>query len=425
MTTRRGFLQSSTLLGFGATVPTFLGRTAFAADPVGKPGAKDTILVVVQLTGGNDGLNTVIPYKDADYYKLRPTLAIPKDQVKGLGGDLGLHPAMDAVARLFNDKAAVCVVQGVGYPNPSQSHFRSMDIWQAASTAATLTEGWLGKAFKKQPVPAFHLAGGNEASPLALAGAPTRVPSITSLEDFQLKFAAASGADKTAQKGVVESLSGGYQPPESGTTTRGADTPRSGSLLDFVSRTQMNTYASTDKLAQVGKNYQPKVPYPASGLGNRLKLAAQLIDAGLGARVFYVSLDGFDTHAGQGGIAGAHANLLQQVSDGIAAFYRDLAERGHADRVCVMTFSEFGRRAAENGSKGTDHGSGAPMFLVGGKVKAGLVGDHPSLTKIPDGNLAHALDFRRVYAAVLESWLGVDPKAVLGDEFKPLEVFKV
>jgi uncharacterized protein (DUF1501 family) len=414
MTSRREFLTHSTLLGFGASVPTFLGRTARAADPAGKPGAKDTVLVVVQLTGGNDGLNTVIPYKDERYYKLRPTIAVAKDQVKGIGGDLGLHPAMDAVARLLDDHSAVCVVQGVGYPNPNQSHFRSMDIWQAAGTAESPTEGWLGKALKASPAPAYHLAaGGNETSPLALAGAPVRVPSVTSLEDFQLKTAAASGADKMAQKKVIESVaSGGGRPPES-----------SSPLLDFVSRTQLNTYASSDKLAAVGKNYDPKVPYPATGLGTRLKLAAQLIDAGVGARVFYVSIDGFDTHAGQGGAAGVHANLLRQVGDAVSAFYRDLAERGHGGRVCVMTFSEFGRRAAENGSKGTDHGSGAPMFLVGGKVKAGVVGEHPSLTKLEDGNLVHAIDFRRVYAAVLDRWLGVDSKTVLGRAFEPAEVF--
>lgn len=413
MTSRREFLKQSTLLGFGAGVPAFLGRTALAAEPAGKPGAKDTILVVVQLTGGNDGLNTVIPYKDPEYYKLRPTIAIPKDQVKGIGHDLGFHPAADAFARLLNDRAALCVVQGVGYPNPSQSHFRSMDVWNAGSTAESLTEGWVGKALKQKAVPAFHLAAGNESAPLALGGAPARVPSITSLEDFQLKMASASGADKAAQKGVIT----GVAAPSSGS-------PANNKLLDFVARTQTTTYASSDKLAAIGKNYEPKVPYPASPLANRLKLAAQLIDAGVGARIFYVSIDGFDTHAGQGGAVGAHANLLRQVSEGISAFYRDLAERGHKDRLCVMTFSEFGRRGGENGSKGTDHGSGAPMFLVGGTVKAGVVGAHPSLTKLDAGNLVHHTDFRRVYAAVLERWLGIDAKAVLGPGFSPLDVFK-
>lgn len=413
MTTRREFLQTSTLLGFGATVPTFLGRSALAARRLGEPGAKDTVLVVVQLTGGNDGLNTVIPFTNDTYYKLRPTIAIAKDQVKKLTDDLGLHPAMGEFAKLYADDAALCVVQGVGYPNPSQSHFRSMDIWHAASTAENLTDGWLGRTLKAKPAPAFHLAGSNEVSPLALAGAPVRVPSVASLDDFKLKTAAASGADGAAQKGVITDLaSGGRQPLGS-----------TGSLLDFVSRTQMNTYASSEKLAALGKNYTPKVPYPNTALANRLKLAAQLIDGGIGARIFYVSIDGFDTHAGQGGAAGAHANLLQQVADAIAAFYRDLAGRGHQERVCVMTFSEFGRRAHENGSKGTDHGSGAPMFLVGGKIKGGIVGDHPSLTKLDDGNLVHVIDFRRVYAAVLQDWLGVDAQAVLGGEYKPVEVF--
>jgi len=409
MTTRREFLKHSTLLGFGATVPTFLGRAALAARAADKPGAKDTVLVVVQLTGGNDGLNTVIPFKNETYYKIRPTIGIPKDQAKKLTDDLGLHPSMGELAKLYTDESAVCVVQGVGYPNPSQSHFRSMDIWQAGNTAEHLTDGWLGRALKAKPAPAFHLSGNNESSPLALTGAPVRVPSVSSLDDFKLKTAAASGADGAAQKGVITGV---------------ADASSGGNgLLDFVSRTQMNTYASSEKLAALGKNYEPKVPYPNTALANKLKLAAQLIDGGIGARIFYVSIDGFDTHSGQGGTTGTHANLLQQLSDAVASFYRDLAGRGHKDRLCVMTFSEFGRRAHENGSKGTDHGSGAPMFLVGGGVKSGVVGEHPSLTKLEDGNLVHATDFRKVYAAVLGEWLGVEPKTVLGAEFKPVEVF--
>ncbi len=404
MATRRDFLQSS-LVGFGATAPAFLGRTALAA-PASK---KETVLVVVQLTGGNDGLNTVIPFKNAEYYKLRPNIAIPKDQVKGIGKDLGLHPACAALARLFNDQSAVCVVQGVGYPNPSQSHFRSMDIWQAGSTAETVTDGWIGKALKAKPSPAFHLAAGNETAPLALTGAPVRVPSVASLDDFQLKMAAANGADKAAQKGVITEVARRTASPNN--------------LLDFVARTQLNTYASSDKLAAIGKNYQPKVPYPATALATRLKLAAQLIDAGIGARIFYLTLDGFDTHAGQGGAVGAHANLLQTLSDAVSAFYRDLAERGHGERVCIMTFSEFGRRGYENGSKGTDHGSAAPLFLIGGKVKAGILGDHPSLTKMETGNLIHAIDFRRVYAAVLDRWLGIDAKTILGAKFDPIAAF--
>jgi uncharacterized protein (DUF1501 family) len=406
MQSRRDFLKTSTLIAAGSVVPTFLARTAWAA----KATTKDTILVVVQLTGGNDGLNTVIPFKDETYYKLRPTIAVPKDQVKKVNDSIGLHPSLDGFAGLLEDKA-LCVVQGVGYPNPSQSHFRSMDIWQAASTAESLTEGWIGKALKGLQGPAFHVSGENEAAPLALSGAPARVPSIRSIEEFQLKMNAASGADRQGQKSLIEAAAKGAMPE-----------PKPG-LLDFVRKTALNTYASSQRLQEIGRNYEPKAPYPGTPLANRLRLCAQLIDAGLGARIFYVSLENFDTHANQGGIAGTQAQLLGQLSGAVTAFYKDLAARGHKDRVLVMTFSEFGRRAAENGSKGTDHGSGAPMFLVGGKVKAGLVGEHPSLTKLEDGNLKHAIDFRTVYAAVLEQWLGVPCKDVVGDGFAPAGVF--
>src|SRR4051794_8442737 len=348
MANRRDFMKVSSLVGLGATVPTFLARTALAAPDAAKPGARDTILVVVQLTGGNDGLNTVIPYKDELYASYRPTIKVPADRVKKVNDSIGLHPSLDGLAALLEDRA-LSVVQAVGYPNPSQSHFRSMDIWHAASTAETLTEGWVGKALKAKPLQAFHLTAPNEAAPLALAGAPVRVPSVASLDDFRLRLTASGGADTAAQRGV---MAGAAQ------TAPEARTP---GLLDFVARTQLNTYSSSDRLAAVGRAYQPAVPYPDTAFANRLKLAAQLIDAGVGARIFYVSLDGFDTHAGQGGVVGAHANLLKQFADGVSAFYRDLSERGQRERVCVLTFSEFGRRAHENGSRGTDHGAGAPV----------------------------------------------------------------
>jgi uncharacterized protein (DUF1501 family) len=412
MTNRRDFLKTSLagtgLVAWGLSVPKFLSRTALAAPPSGKPGARDTILVVVELTGGNDGLNTVIPFKDPEYAKLRPTLQQPEGQVKKLTDSIALHPQCTGLAELYQD-SALCVVQGVGYPNPSQSHFRSMDIWQAASTSETLTEGWLGKTLKGLPAtPAFHLKTANEKAPLALDGAPVRAPSITTLEEFQLQMAAASGQDKKAQQEIVE---GAVKP---GT--------EAGGLLGFVQRTALNTYASSRRLQEIGKNYQAKASYPlGNALAGRLKLAAQLINADLGARIFYVSIDGFDTHSGQGPV---HALLWNQVSGAITAFFKDIAGHGQRDRVLVMTFSEFGRRAKENGSRGTDHGSAAPMFLVGGKVKAGVVGDHPSLTELEMGNLKHHTDFRQVYAAVLDNWLGVSSKEVLGGEFKPLDVFK-
>jgi uncharacterized protein (DUF1501 family) len=410
---RRDFLKTSLATGglvtWGLSVPAFLSRTAAAAPSADKPGAKDTILVVIELTGGNDGLNTVIPFKDPEYAKLRPTLKLPESQIKKVNDELGLHPQLDGLAELLQDNA-LCIVQGVGYPNPDQSHFRSMDIWQSASTEKNLTEGWIGKALKglKTPggVPSFHLKS-SDRSPLALEGAPARVPSINTLEDFQLQVEAASGADKKNQRDVIEgaakALAGGP------------------SLLDFVQRTAANTYASSKRLQEIAKNYQPKATYPNTPLANRLKLAAQLIDADLGARVFYVSIDGFDTHSGQ---APAHASLMGQLSGAMTAFFKDMAARGQRDRVLMMTFSEFGRRAKENGSKGTDHGSAAPMFLVSGKVKPGPVGKHPSLTELEMGNLKHHTDFRQVYTAVLDKWLGVSSKDVLGGTFAPVETFK-
>jgi uncharacterized protein (DUF1501 family) len=416
--TRRDFLKTSaasgSLIAWGLSVPAFLSRTAAAAPVAGKPGAKETILVVVQLTGGNDGLNTVIPYKDEQYAKLRPTLRIPSAQVKKLDDEVGLHPSLSGLADLLQEQA-LCVVQGVGYPNPNQSHFRSMDIWQAGSVADTLTEGWIGRALKSLPAtPAFHLSGNNDSAPLAVAGAPVRVPSLTSLEDFQLRMAAASGADKKEQRSIIESAARRPAAVPPGESSKGG-------LLDFVQRTAANTYASSQRLQEIGKNYQPKVPYPNTPLANKLKLAAQLIDAELGARIFYVSIDGFDTHANQ---LPTHANLLQQLSNAMAAFYKDMAARGHGDRLLLMTFSEFGRRPYENGSKGTDHGAAAPMLLVGGKVKAGVVGKHPSLSDHTMGNLKHHTDFRQVYAVVLDKWLGVSSREVLGEKFQPVEILR-
>lgn len=408
---RRDFLKTtlvgSSLVAASLTAPRFLTRTAAATPCLGARGARETILVVVQLTGGNDGLNTVIPFKDPLYARYRPTLKQPVPAIRKLSDEIGLHPELASLADLYHD-GWVCVVQGVGYPNPSQSHFRSMDIWHAGSTAAHLAEGWLGKALARMTTSAggFHLAMANEASPLALTGAPATVPSLTSLADFQLRLPASSEAERRRQRQVLEnSLSA----------------PAASPLLDFVKHTAVNTLAQTNRLRELARDYQPKVAYPATGLADRLKLAAQLIVAEVNARVFYVTLDGFDTHAGQ---AGLHGPLLRELSDAIKAFVLDVTAQGHGDRLLLMTFSEFGRRAKENGSQGTDHGSAAPMFLVGKKVQAGLVGPHPRLDRLEDGNLAHHTDFRQVYAAVLENWLGVRPGEVLDGSFSPLPVLR-
>lgn len=409
MFTRRDFLKTGgSMVALGGSVPLFLSRTAAQAPTSDRPGGRDTILVVVQLTGGNDGLNTVIPFRDDAYNRARPTLRQQPNQIHRINDDIGLHPAMNTLHGLHQDRS-LCIVQGVGYPNPSQSHFRSMDIWQAGSTARDLPEGWIGKALRGIPGAAsFHLANANESAPLALTGAPVRVPSIRSLEDFQLRVEASSNRDRQSLRAVIES-------------TAAPASSSNGNLLDFVQRTAVNTFASSRRLEQLGRSYQPRVPYPNTPLGNHLRLAAQLIDGGLGARLFYTSLDNFDTHAAQ---ALAHTNLLRTLSDAVSAFYRDLSARGHRDRVLIMTFSEFGRRVHENGSRGTDHGAAAPMFLIGGRVRNGLVGAHPSLTELDQDNLRHHTDFRQVYAAILDRWLGVPSRQVLGQEFRPVDVFR-
>lgn len=408
--TRRHFLRStlaaSSLVALNASMPRFLARTAAAVPTADQAGARDSVLVVVQLTGGNDGLNTVIPFRDHDYPRLRPTLKLDTNAVLRINDELGFHPALTGFQTLLNENA-LCVVQGVGYPNPDQSHFRSMDIWHAASTAPVLSEGWIGSALRRVPgASSFHLARGNESAPLALTGAPVRVPSIRTLDDFQLRVGAANPTDRRQQQQLIEAA---------------AAPTGSNPLLDFVQRTATNTYTSANRLRDLGRTYEPRVPYPATEMGNQLRLAAQLIDANIGARLFYVTLDGFDTHAAQGP---AHANLLTQVGNALSAFYRDLAARGHRERLLIMTFSEFGRRAAENGSRGTDHGSAAPMFLIGGRVRSGVVGAHPSLTQLEDGNLRHHTDFRQVYAAVLDRWLGVPSQQVLGQEFRAVDVLR-
>lgn len=417
--TRRAFLgRSASLVALGSTMPLFLGRTAALADTADRPGARDTILVVIQLTGGNDGLNTVIPYRDPAYRQLRPTLRQDASVVRRINDDLGLHPALQGLSSLLED-GALCIVQGVGYPNPDQSHFRSMDIWQAASTAPQLTEGWIGRALRAIPgASSFHLADRNEAAPLALTGAPVRVPSIASLEDFQLRVRGVNGPDAQQQRQLIEAAANPLTPPSPPGEGGGV---RGSGLLDFVQRTAVHTYSSSRRLQQIGRQYQPRVPYPNTELANHLRLAAQIIDAGIGARLFYVTHANYDTHAAQ---AEAHANLLRQLSEAMTAFYRDMAARGHANRLLMMTFSEFGRRARENGSQGTDHGAAAPMLLVGGRVRSGVVGAHPSLTNLDAGNLRHHTDFRQVYAAILDQWLGVPSRQVLGQEFHAVPVLR-
>jgi uncharacterized protein (DUF1501 family) len=409
---RREFLERSlagtTLLAAGTVVPGFLAATARAAEP-----GKDNVLVVVELTGGNDGLNTVVPYADDLYHKNRPTLRLTKREVLSVGHDLGLHPALRTLHAGLHETGQLAIVQNVGYPNPDRSHFESMDIWHLADPKRQQGNGWLGRTIPTLQdaaghLPALHLGEPKAPLPLALQGAAGGVVSLSNGQPFQLELAGTK-----AQQKERRSLLDGITNPE---------TERTG-LAGFVRRRQLHAYASIDKLqAALNEEMKPGEPAPVGGstLNRKLDMVSRIIRKNLGTRLFYVAIDGFDTHSRQGEM---HSDLLREVSDAISSFFTNLTSE-HAPRVCVLTFSEFGRRVRENGSKGTDHGAGSNLFVAGPAVQGGVLGGRPKLDDLDAGDLKHTIDFRQVYATLLERWLKVDSQTVLGDKFAPLPLFK-
>ncbi len=402
---RRHFLKHSAgLVAIGATAPSFLTRAA-AAD---KSDPNQRIIVIVQLAGGNDGVNTVIPFSDDAYHAARPSLAFKKDAVLKINDHIGLHPGLAGMKALY-DEGALSILQGVGYPHPNRSHFRSMDIWNTGQPESEITgDGWPGRALDSSAVrfggkvPALAL--GVENLPLALVASRTKVPSIRILEDYQLRF---GGSDQEMKQSLARNLTDGK--------TDAGD-------LSFIRQTLGTAIDSAARLKEVAASYQPAAPYPQTQLAGNLKTVAQLIAGELGTRIFFVSLGGFDTHSRQ---AGSHAALLGELSGAVAAFFKDLRAHKLADRVLLATYSEFGRRLKENGSLGTDHGAGSQMFIVSGAAKAGVFGDHPSLTDLDDGDLKHHTDFRSVYATLLDGWIGIPSEPVLGGKFAPVEFLPV
>lgn len=393
----RSALGSTSLLAAGATLPDFLARTAWAV----APRRDDRILVVVQLTGGNDGLNMVAPYADDLYQAARPTLRVRPEQALRLDDHLGFNPEMPGLKQLF-DQGRVGVVTNVGYPNPDRSHFRAMDIWHTADPEVRApVDGWLGRFADLQnggedAAPAvLHLD--HEALPIALTSRRTPVPSISNLNAFRLPETAGGWAQAVA-----------------------APRPDAGAELQFVQRVAVAACANARRIEQIAHVDDGAANYPDFGLAQRLRQIAELVGANFGPRVYYTSLGGFDTHARQ---APAHNALLRELSSSIAAFQADLESRGQAERVVLMTFSEFGRRIAENAGQGTDHGVAAPLLLVGGGIRAGVHGNAPDLRNTLDGDVRHETDFRAVYSAVLEQWLNVDPAAILGRKFESPALF--
>jgi uncharacterized protein (DUF1501 family) len=399
--TRRAFLRkSATFIALGVAAPGWLSRLAaddLQATQKGNRPVNDRILVVVQLSGGNDGLNTVIPYTESLYRQMRPTLAVPENAVIPLNERLGLHPSLAKVKTLY-DAGHFAIIQGVGYPNPNRSHFRSMEIWQTATPDSVEGTGWLGRYLDMLPDsvrnPVIGLVLGREM-PAAMVGNRIRVPCVGSLDDFRLLI----GEN-------AESLRALYTLRDERLRTVGKE------ALEALDAAQM--------VAAKMNQYRSPVAYPQTPLAQALQQIAQLIASNLNIRVYYCSTSGFDTHAQQ---AQRHASLLQGVSEGLTAFWNDVEAMGKANKVLVLVFSEFGRRVAENGSQGTDHGAAAPVFIVGKGLQSGIIGEHPSLRDLQDGDLRHHIDFRSVYAAVLEDWLGVDSQPVLRSRFKPVPLF--
>lgn len=405
---RRQFLK---LLGTAGSIslsgvpPRFLIRAAEATSTV-SPDKR--VLVLIQLAGGNDGLNTLIPYADPAYELARPGIRIPTPQVLKLNSDVGLHPGLSGLRELY-DEGKLSIVQGVGYPNPDRSHFRSMDIWQSAQPEhESPRDGWLGRGlewqFDRQPALAEGLAIGTDKLPLAFASTRLTVPTVRRIEDFQLADGQGLAANRDLTRAAVKKLSASSLPD------RGE--------IEFLRRATTTALISDERLKSLASTYRTTVSYPSTGLAGRLKLIAQMLTADLPTRTFFVSLDGFDTHSQQ---QPGHAALLTELSGAIRAFEQDLVEHKISDRVMVATFSEFGRRVAENGSLGTDHGAASVMFVMKPSGKSGLHGTHPSLTDLTDGDLKFGIDFRSVYAALLDQWLNIPSEVVLGRKFEPVQ----
>jgi uncharacterized protein (DUF1501 family) len=405
MLSRRQFMRRTSLVSLYPVVPSLLGRIAHAATAESDGRA----LVVIQLDGGNDGINTVVPYADDGYGRNRNALRLDSAKLHKLNDHVGLHPQMKAAKELFDD-GRLTVVQGVGYPNPDRSHFRSMRIWQTARLDADEhnSYGWLGRALDEQKSrqvsgqPGAVYVGGENA-PVALWGRRAEAMSVANLDGLKLPYAAS------------QLMSG---PPHTVAREPGDD-----ALGLFTTRQVLSAYAAADQFQRQLQTTrsQSAAKYPESGLAAHLELISQLIKSGSGARVFYASQGSYDTHASQ---LYTHAGLLSTLSQALKAFLDDLKNTGLEDRVVVLVFSEFGRRVKENDSQGTDHGAAAPVFLAGAKTAGGLVGAAPELSDLDAGDVKMKIDLREIYAAILDDWLGVDSSKVLAGSFAKAKVLR-
>ena len=406
---RRLFIRDGVAtVALGLSAPAFLTAIAQAQ------GLSSRRLVVVYLGGGNDALNTLIPYQDQQYYSRRPTIAIPAGQVLQVGADaagraLGLHPRLGGLSNIFNE-GRLAIVQRTGYQNSSRSHFEATDIFGTANPQSSTGSGWLGRYLDTLPRPIDSLAAWNTTAetPRALVSGQTGVPAISNASTY--RFASPNrGSAATQERAAAELMAANAAPGR----------PH----LAFVNSTSRSAIETIDRAAQA-LTYSPTVTYPNNGFALALRTVAGAIFNGIGSRVYWVQTSGYDTHAGQGAAGGSYGGLMGTLGDGLAAFYTDIRNRGLANDTTVIVFSEFGRRISENGSGGTDHGAAGLMFVLGGAVRGGLYGTAASLRpgdptlENNSGDVRFETDFRSVYARVLDQWLGVNSVPILNGDFR-------
>ncbi len=402
---RRDFMKQATVYSaLGAMAPQFLTQTAEAAAQSIAGFENDRVLVVVQLAGGNDGLNMLVPHSDDAYHRARPQLGLKKDRLIRINDDLSFNQKFAPMKSLY-DNGELAIIQGIGYPNPNRSHFRSMEIWHTASDAEQYeSTGWIGRYFDHEcsgaAQPQVGVTIGKER-PQAFAGEKGLGVSFEDPQDFGW------------QEGV------GHDSLDNFTTLNQQHKDADGTI-DFLRHVTSSAILSSSEVRAAAEGAPKTKSSNRNPLAQTLSSIAGLIQQGLSTRIYYVSASGFDTHAGQ---TGKHDTLLEGVGTALEGFQQQLRKDGTASRVSTMIFSEFGRRVQENKSGGTDHGTAAPMFLMGDQVHAGLHGTAPSLTDLDQGDLKFTTDFRRVYASVLEDWFNVDAAATLGRSFESLKMF--
>jgi uncharacterized protein (DUF1501 family) len=394
---RRNFIQTTTLASGALFLPSFLKAFERRTLPGG-----NKVLVVIQLGGGNDGLNTLIPYQNDIYYNKRKTLAIPKQEIITLNDQLGLNPGLQSFKEVF-DQGWMSIVNSVGYPNPDRSHFRSMDIWQSASAVNEyVNTGWIGRYLDsscKGCENPYHAIEVDDTLSLAMKGNTKKAIAVRDVNKLY----------RSTREPFFEKLAGASNPDM-----------LSDDNLGYLYKTMIETYSSAAYISETGKIFTSKAEYPDTGFAKQLKMISGLIQSGLDTKIYYVSLGGFDTHVGQ---KGTQERLLKTWAEGVSTFLKDLNSGGKLDDTLVMTFSEFGRRVEQNASNGTDHGTANNLFLFGGKLnKKGIYNDAPDLNDLDQGDLKYKIDFRNIYADVLRNWLGAGDEGILNGKFTPLNL---